>query len=188
MQFQLPEFSAHLWISGFASKPSDFELILRGIREKYPQVSVQFVDLDKVPGSRYLFLATLNALKSFHSHQPISKTLSMEILLFVSAKRQINEAIRLVGMTPSTKKTAAVLVAGSEKEASGAAELLSQIMKQSSSDALLDHWSTERIKNVLSLYGIGSKELKATLRSNELRAQAIERLAIERSALLTVRK
>jgi tRNA threonylcarbamoyladenosine modification (KEOPS) complex Cgi121 subunit len=188
LQFQLPEFSAHLWVSGFASKPSDFQLTLRAIREKYPQVSVQFVDLDKVPGSRYLFLATLNALKSFHSSQPVSKTLSMEILLFVSANRQIDEAIRLVGMTPDTKKTAAVLVAESEKEASGAAELLSQVLKQNSSDALLDHWSTERIENVLSLYGIGSKELKAALRNSEPKAQAIERLAIERSALLTVRK
>jgi tRNA threonylcarbamoyladenosine modification (KEOPS) complex Cgi121 subunit len=188
LQFQLPEFSAHLWISAFASTPHDFDLILRTILEKYPQVSAQFVDLDKVPGSRYLFLATLNALRSFRSREPISRTLSMEILLFISANRQINEAVRRVGITPETRKTAAVLVAPSDEEALGAAHLLSEILKLKSSDELMDQWSIERIENVLSLYGIGSKELKATLKKNEAKEQALERLAIERSALLTVRK
>jgi tRNA threonylcarbamoyladenosine modification (KEOPS) complex Cgi121 subunit len=188
LQFKLPEFSAHIWISGFASKPSDVDLTMRAILAKYPRVIVQLVDLDKVPGSRFLFLATLNALKSFHSRQRISKTLRMEILLFVSANRQINEALRLVGVTPNTRKTAALLVAGSEEETSGAAELLSEVLKQNSNDTLMEDWSAERTKNILFLYGIGPKELKATIRNNESKAQAIERLAIERSALLTVRK
>jgi tRNA threonylcarbamoyladenosine modification (KEOPS) complex Cgi121 subunit len=188
LRFQLPEFSAHIWILGFASRPSDLDLIIRTILEKYPQVDVQFVDLDKVPGSRFLFLATLNAMRSYHSRQRISRTLSMEILLFASANRQINEAIRLVGITPNTKETAVVLVARSEKEASEAASLLSQILEQNSNDALIDDWSAERIRNVRSLFEIGSKELKAAIRKNEPKAQAIERLAIERSALLTVRK
>jgi len=112
----------------------------------------------------------------------------MEILLFVSANRQINEALRLVGVTPNTRKTAALLVAGSEEETSGAAELLSEVLKQNSNDTLVEDWSAERTKNILFLYGIGPKELKATIRNNESKAQAIERLAIERSALLTVRK
>jgi tRNA threonylcarbamoyladenosine modification (KEOPS) complex Cgi121 subunit len=188
LQFQLPEFSAYIWISGFTSSSIDLDLITRTILEEYPQVTVQLVDLDKVPGSRFLFLATLNALKSFHSRQRISKTLSMEILLFISANRQINEAIRLVGLTPDTRRTAALLIAGSEDKASGAADLLGRVLKQSSSDALMEDWSGERVKNVLSLYGIGSKELKATIRINEAKEQAIERLAIERSALLAVRK
>ena len=86
----------HVWISAFAAKPADFDLVLRKVHDEYPNVSVQFVDLDNVPGSRYLFLATLNALKSFRSKQPISKTLGMEILLYVSASRQIAEAVRKV--------------------------------------------------------------------------------------------
>ena len=178
----------YLWISGFASKPDDFDLTLRGIQEKYPHLSAQFVDLDKVPGSRYLFLATLNALKSFHSRQPISKTLGMEILLFVSANRQITEAIRLVGITSDTKTVAVILVGKTEEEVLGATESLCQTLDQKSNDGLIDHWSAERIQNVLSLFEIGSKELRATLRKNEAKAQAVERLAIERSARLTVRK
>jgi tRNA threonylcarbamoyladenosine modification (KEOPS) complex Cgi121 subunit len=186
--FQFPEFSLHLWISAFTSKPNDFDAILRGVQEKYPTLSMQFVDLDRVPGSRYLFLATLNALKSFRSKQPIAKTLGMEILLYVSANRQITEAIRLVGITPNTERIGVILVGKTEGEVSGASELVSQILDQKSNDELIDYWSDERTENVLSLFEIGSKELKATLRKNEAKTQAVERLAIERSALLTVRK
>ncbi len=169
-------------------KPDDFDLVLRGVQEEYPDVSVQFVDLDSVPGSRYLFLATLNALKSFRSKQPISKTLSMEILLYVSASRQIAEAIRLVGISSETKRIAVLSVGNTKEEVSGTAAVLNRMLNHTNSDALVDVWSNARIENVLSLFHIGCKELKATLRKNEPRPQAVERLAIERSALLTVRK
>jgi tRNA threonylcarbamoyladenosine modification (KEOPS) complex Cgi121 subunit len=178
----------HVWISAFAAKPADFDLVLRKVHDEYPNVSVQFVDLDNVPGSRYLFLATLNALKSFRSKQPISKTLGMEILLYVSASRQIAEAVRLVGISSETKKIAALSVGKTKDELSGTAAALNRMLNQTNSDELVDVWSTARIENVLSLFQIGAKELKATLRKKESKSQAVERLAIERSALLTVRK
>jgi tRNA threonylcarbamoyladenosine modification (KEOPS) complex Cgi121 subunit len=186
--FQLPELAAHVWISAFTTKPDDFDAALREVQKEYPDVSVQFVDLDNVPGSRYLFLATLNALKSFRSKQPISKTLSMEILLYVSTSRQIAEAIRLVGMSSDTNRIAVISVGKTKEELSGTAAVLNRMLNQKNSDALVDVWSTARIENVRSLFQIGSKELKATLRKKESRSQAVERLAIERSALLTVRK
>jgi len=177
-----------VWISAFAKKPDDLDSVIREVQEEYPDVSVQFVDLDSVPGSRYLFLAVLNALKSFRSKQPISKRLSMEILLYVSGSRQITEAIRLVGISSRTKRIAVLSVGRIEKELSGTAAVLSRMLDQTSSDALVDDWSTARIENVLALFQIGSKELKATRRRKESRSQAVERLATERSALLTVRK
>ncbi|HXZ98138.1 MAG TPA: KEOPS complex subunit Cgi121 [Candidatus Acidoferrum sp.] len=187
MLFPLPEYSAFVWISGFTEKPKDLDTLVRAIQDKYPDVSVQFVDMNKVPGSRYLFLATLNALKSFSS-KPVSKSLSMEILLYIGANRQISEAIRLVGISPNSEKVSAVVVGRTKEETSGAAELLSKIVGQEGSDKLVDTWSSDRVRNVRAIFEIGSKELKATLRSDETRTQAIERLAIERSALLTIRK
>jgi tRNA threonylcarbamoyladenosine modification (KEOPS) complex Cgi121 subunit len=185
--FSLPEFSACIWISGFTAKPNDLDSVVHAIQEKYPDVSVQFADMMKVPGSRYIFLATLNALKSFHS-KPISKSLGMEILLYIAANRQISEAIRLVGITPTSEKITAILVGKTEQEATRAADLLSGIIGQKGSDILIDSWSNERIRNVRAIFEIGSKELKATLRENETKTQAVERLAMERSALLTIRK
>ena len=186
--FQLPDLNVHVWISAFATKPNDFDSVLRQLHEEYPDVSVQFVDLDNVPGSRYLLLAILNALKSHRSKQPISRTLSMEILLYVSASRQIAEAIRFVGVSSNTKRIAVLTVGKTEEELSGIAAGLDRRLNQANNDALVDVWSTARIEKVLALFDIGSKELRASLRRNESRPQAIERLAIERSALLTVRR
>ena len=187
MLFPLPEYSAHIWISGFTAKPKDLARVVQAIQEKFPGVSVQFADLNRVPGSRYLFLAALNALKSYRS-KPISKSLGMEILLYIAANRQISEAIRLVGITSASEKITAVLVARTEQESSEAAAMLSTIIGQEGNDKLVDIWSNERVKNVREVFYIGSKELKATLREDETRSQAVERLAIERSALLAIRK
>lgn len=188
MLFPLPEFSVHVWISGFNDKPNDIDITLRSVQEKYPAVTTQLVDLDRVPGSRYLFLAVLNALKSFRSTHPVARTLGMEILLYIAARRQIGEAIQRVGINSGSEKIAAILVGRTKEEVSDAAESLAQILHQTANDSLLDDWPPDRIRNVVSIFEIGPKELKATLRADEIKTGAIERLAMERSALLTIRK
>jgi tRNA threonylcarbamoyladenosine modification (KEOPS) complex Cgi121 subunit len=184
----IPELSRHVWISGFNRKPAKVEEVLRSTQEKLPEVHVQLVDLGKVAGSRYLFLATYNALKSFYSKQHISRTLSMEILLYVSAKRQINEALKSVGIAVNTQEIAAIAVGPSRMAAIAARDLLEQLLGVRCVDELLDSWSADRIDAVQKNFGIASEELSATMREGEDACKAIERLAIERAALLTVRK
>lgn len=188
MFFQLTDLPAHVWISGFTTKPTDIDATLRAIQERFPAVAIQLVDLDRVPGSRYTLLATLNALKSFHSKQPIAKTLGMEILLYMAASRQIGEAIERAGISPSTERIIAVMVAETREDLTLAVELLNQLIGTTNDDRLVDEWSPDRLRKVQSTFDIGTRELRATLRANETKAKAVERLATERSALLTVRK
>jgi len=164
------------------------EEVLHAAQDKLPEVCVQMVDLDKVAGSRYLLLATYNALKSFRSKQPISRTLSMEILLYVSANRQINEALRRSGVTADTRETAVIAVGQSYVTVAAAKDLLEQLMGMQSSDGLLDFWSAHRIKRVQKNLDIARDEVLATIRDDETMCEAIERLAIEKSALLAVRR
>jgi tRNA threonylcarbamoyladenosine modification (KEOPS) complex Cgi121 subunit len=175
-------------MSAFDTKPQSIDQILRDTAEKFPGVSVQFVDLDKVPGRRYLFLATINALKSYNSNQPIAKSLGMEILLYISGNGQINEALKRVGVTSGTRRTAALAVGGSSRQVSDAGAFLVQALGQGNQDELLDDWPPERVEKVRSVFEIGDKEVKAVIRKSELVTSAIERLAIERSALVAVRK
>jgi len=112
----------------------------------------------------------------------------MEILVYIAAERQINEAIKRVGVSPETKRIVAVAIGNSNEEISALEVFFEQILKERSRDALLDEWSPERVEKVRSIYGVGLKELEATIRKNETPFKAIERLAIERSALLAVRK
>ena len=146
------------------------------------------VDLDKVPGRRYLKLATANAEKSFHSKQPIAKTLAMELLVYISAEKQIMRALSHVGVNPKTRRVAAVAVGDSSDRVLGAANFLATLLGQAGEDELLDEWSHSRIKNVRSEFEIGEKELEAIANKNEAESGTIERLAIERSAMLAARR
>ena len=112
----------------------------------------------------------------------------MEILLYVSANRQISEAIKRVGITTETRAIAAVIVGPSREMILAAAELLEQVLGVKNTDELLDSWPSDRIKCVQQSLGITAIELSATLLKGEGVRESIERLAIERSALLAVKK
>jgi len=184
---EIPQLGQYLWMSAFDTKPQSIEDLLRSATEKYPDVSVQCVDLDRVPGSHYLLLATVNALKSYRSKQPIAKSLGMELLLYISGNKQINEALTRVGVTSETKRTAAVAVGSSNNQVSATGNYLEQVLGQQGRDDLLDDWPRSRIENVRSAFEIGDKELKAIIRGKEPITNAIERLALERSAMLALR-
>lgn len=188
MLFEIVELGKHLWISSFEGKPPRIDDVLQLVSEKFPGVCVQFVDLDKVSGSRYLLVATYNALKSFDSKHPISRSLGMEILLYVSASRQIVESLERVGVNPQTERFAALVVGTSVDEVTAVGAYLTDVMQQKSIDKLLDEWTTARIQNVRSALDIRDEELNAILREGEDPIRGIERLAIERSALLAVKK
>ena len=187
MLSELPELGQYLWMSAFDTKPQSIEDLLRSAAEKYPDVSVQCVDLDRVPGSHYLLLATVNALKSYRSKQPIAKSLGMELLLYISGNKQINEALTRVGVTAETNRTAALAVGNSSNQVSATGDYLEQVLGQKGRDDLLDDWPRSRIENVRSGFEIGDKELKAIIRTKEPITSAIERLALERSAMLALR-
>jgi KEOPS complex subunit Cgi121 len=188
VNFEIPELGRHVWISAFNAGPQNIEELFRNSAERYPSVSVQLVDMDKVPGQRYLTLAAVNAVKSFHSKQPIAKTLGMELLVYVSGEKQIDRALKRVGVTPGTRRVVALAVGDSGDQVSGTAEFLAETLGQESNDRLLDDWSESRIESVRSGFDIGERELRAVMREREPVSAAIERLAVERSAMLAARK
>ena len=187
MLFDLPQLGQYVWMSAFDTKPENIELLLRSAVEKHPNVSVQCVDLDRVPGSHYMLLATVNAIKSYRSKQPIAKSLGMELLLYISGNRQINEALTRVGVTSETRRIAALTVGSSRDHVSTAGDYLERLLGQHGRDDLLDDWPRSRMENVRSGFEIGDKELKAIIRPKEPITGAIERLALERSAMLALR-
>jgi tRNA threonylcarbamoyladenosine modification (KEOPS) complex Cgi121 subunit len=135
-----------------------------------------------------VLLATFNAVKSYESKRHISRSLSMEILLFVSGTRQISEAVKRVGINPETERTAALVVLPADADQAMVAEYLAGIFKEKGDDSLLDKWTTMRRSKVMKTFGIGDKELKAAMRDDGGIEKAIERLAIERSAMLAIAK
>ncbi len=123
MLSEIPQLGQYVWMSAFDTKPQNIETTASERRREVSRVSVQCVDLDRVPGSHYLLLATVNALKSYRSKQPIAKSLGMELLLYISGNGQINEALTRVGVTSETKRTAALAVGSSSNQVSSTGKL-----------------------------------------------------------------
>jgi tRNA threonylcarbamoyladenosine modification (KEOPS) complex Cgi121 subunit len=111
----------------------------------------------------------------------------MELLLYISGDKQINEALARVGVTSETNRIAALAIGSSSDHVSGMANYLEQMLGQHGRDDLLDDWPKSRIENVRLGFEIGDKELKAMIRTKEPTTSAIERLAIERSAMVALR-
>lgn len=175
-----------IWITAY-HKPVEPAQITT-VQTQFPNVTVQLFDLDKIAGSRHLLLATFNALKSYDSKRRISRSLGMELLLFISGTRQISEAIKRVGITPETTRTAVVSVLPATVDQLKVSDSLAGILREKDDDSLLDKWTSARRSKVVKTFGIGDKELKAASRDGEAVEKAIERLAIERSAMLAIAK
>jgi len=175
-----------VWITAFRDTVDPSQLAK--FQAEHPDVTLQLFDLDRIAGSRHILLATFNAVKSYESKRRISRSLAMEILLFVAGTRQISEAVKRVGVSLQTLRTAALSLSPINDDQSKAVEYLTGIFKEKSDDSLLDKWTSQRKSTVLKTFGIGDKELKAARRSHERTERALERLAIERSAMLAIAK
>ena len=187
MNFEISPGGERVWISAVNVRLQNVESFFRSASGRYPNVSIQLVDLDTVPGQRYLTLAAINAVHSFHSSHSIGKSLGMELLLYVAGERQISEALRRVGITPKTQRVG-VLAVGNAGDISQMPSFIKELLGEANCDQLLDDWNETRIENVRSGFQIGEKELRAMIRKREPVTTAIERLAIERSALIAARK
>lgn len=186
MRFELDEFNCKVWISSFEGK-IDPAKVMKEADAICPKTTVQLFDLDKVAGTRHLLLAAYNAKKSYNSKRRISRSLSMEILLFVSGTRQITEALERVGINQQTARSAALAISSSDDELLKISNLLIEAFGHKEDEKLLDTWNKQRRTNVRRVFNIGRKELRATYRNNGVDA-AIEKLAIERSAMLAIAK
>jgi hypothetical protein len=80
------------------------------------------------------------------------------------------------------------VVAGSSHEAQAVVSLFEKELGKGSNDQLIDDWPTPRIANVRTGFSIGDAELKAAIRKGEPLTSTIERLAVERSAMLAAKK
>ena len=77
---------------------SDPERTLKRLRSVDNQLEVQLVKADLVAGSEHLQFAARNALYSFKGERRRSKSLAVELLLYISCQRQIAKAIKLLGV------------------------------------------------------------------------------------------
>jgi tRNA threonylcarbamoyladenosine modification (KEOPS) complex Cgi121 subunit len=138
-----------------------------------------------VAGIDHLLFSAVNALRAFENESNISKRLGVEFLLFVSGQRQIKKAISMVGVKPETESVTVVLMGASKSSLEAAFHELIRLVNGQIDDKL-ELLERDRLKELSRIYEITSRELESMNYSSS-GAEALEKLIIERVALLGIR-
>ncbi len=176
----------YLVVEGFRNiKIDNIDRVLKLIRMKAENCQVQVVDTALVAGFEHVYFSVLNALKSFKSGVNISKSLAVEVMLFISGQDQIRRAIEILGVKPSSSSVAVILIADSREEAISALDRISSILGGDRDQGVIE-LTEEKIPIIMNAFAISNLEIEAAMR-NSLK-NALKSILIERGALLVTQR
>jgi tRNA threonylcarbamoyladenosine modification (KEOPS) complex Cgi121 subunit len=184
----LEEFHTYLTVAGFRNvRIKDVDKFFQTLKNEADDTHEQLLDASLVAGYEHLKFAVLNALNAFAGHINISNNMAIEVILYASAQRQIKEAFRLIGVQPSTRKVAVVVLARTEEQASKRLGTLSRLIGGQRDDHVID-LTEDKLEGIKKLFGISRVELEAEAKRRGLEKQALVDLVIEHMALLVTQR
>lgn len=148
---------------------------LNNISKKY-KVAIQALDANKIAGERHIQFAVEKAIKSMDLGRNIANTLSLEILLYASGKRQINKALS-IGVSRGKNNIALVVVGDSNNEDLAISEL-----KKLIDEKPVIEYTENKKTAIMEFFDITKEEI------NAVGEEKIPELVLERVALVDVMK
>lgn len=156
------------------------------LRQSLPDVELQLMRADRVAEAEHLIFATRNALRAFSRKYQRSRTVAMEILLYVSCQRQISKAIELLGVTQSTSQVAIVALSRRTRTLASLPKTVEKILGGKLDDKVLEIRTKRKLLDLRKAYDISEKELGTVRVEGKEEAEVIKQLVLERSALLAL--
>jgi len=186
---RLSEFGMYVAIAGFKNaKIGDVNHFFDSVRNELSDVeAVQFFDARLTATWQHLYFAALNALTAFANETNICNNLAMETLLYASAQRQIKKATETMGLKPTTKNVAVLVIAKTEKSAENALRLIQKLISAQHDDNTLEV-DPKKFDNIKRFFQISNQELAAKLERKGLEKEALVDLVIEHGALLATQR
>jgi KEOPS complex subunit Cgi121 len=154
--------------------------------QKKDSETIQFFDADLIAGPEHLFFAAINALNTFRRKINISKTMTIETLLFASAQRQIKKAINILGIKSTSSRLAVLIIDKKQQNISKTLEFLSDLIPGQRDDRVLE-LNDEKFGRIKKMFDISDLELSSKLRKIGLERDALIDLVFEHIALLVIR-
>ncbi len=186
---KLEGFNKYIVIAGFRNvKIKNIEKFFILVKQKTGNACVQFFDAKLVASWQHLYFAALNAVNAFKSKLNISNNLGIEILLYASAQRQIREAVKLIGIHPTSRKVAVVIVANTRNKASSLSSVISAMLTGSIRDDGLLELTDDKVEGIRMLFEISDIELEAKVEKEDSMKEALMDLVIEHVALLVTQR
>lgn len=184
----MENFPYYIAIVGFENaRIKNVEKLFEEIRNKIKEATIQLFEANSIAGKEHLYFATLNALTAFKNRTNISNNLTMEILLYASAQRQIANALKKIGIKQETRNVAAVIITEKREQINQLTELLSKLLHARPNDKVIE--LTERkLKKIKKLFEISEKEFQTKKEIIGSEREALRDLVIEHMALLATQR
>lgn len=188
IKIKLKDYEKYLLIVNLVDvKISNVNHTIKRLKADLSGIEVQAFDSNKIAGWEHLYFAALNALKAFQSGYNISKSLSMELLLYASAERQIKNAIQKVGINENTKEVTIAILANEKNTHKDLVEKLLSILNGKIDKEFLEKWTNNKVQVLKNTFNISDLELSTLKRKNIGVQEIIKRLIIERMAILATK-
>lgn len=173
-------------IQGFEeTKIENINELLAEMRKEKADCEIQFFDASMIAGFDHLYFATLNAMKAFEDGLNISKSLSVEILLFASGQHQIRKAVELLGVKKDSAQIILLIIARTRIAAKKVLNDVSKSIVGFASDEVID-LTDEKKEKIRKAFGITNLEFEAASRDSE--EKSLTNLLVERTALLVTQR
>jgi tRNA threonylcarbamoyladenosine modification (KEOPS) complex Cgi121 subunit len=171
-------------IGGFTEvRIGDLEAFLSRLGRAAESAVFQVFEAGMVAGWEHLFFAAVNAVKSFESGSPISRSLGIEVLLHASCQDQISRAFEVMGVSEDSERVALLVLAEGPGAAEKAYWRVAGLLGDED-DSVLEV-SREKYASIMEAFGISHAELEAVGGPLE---EALGRAIVERGALLGLRR
>jgi KEOPS complex subunit Cgi121 len=160
--------------------PSDIGSILSQITTaKYDLLASQLFDNRGIWGYKHLYSSAWHAMKAKKNERMISKSLSIEILLYVAGQRQIKKAINLLGVKDTTEAVTGVLLGETPHPLISINSQLIKDLNLKSDLSLLEDFSSKKQHFLKRLINDG-------FAANEFTFLDIEKAVLQKIALLAL--
>jgi len=167
--------------------PLEPELLLDSVRQEFPKLDIQLFRADRIAGKEHLTFAASSAIRAFRQHQERARTLAVELLLYASCQSQITKAIQRLGVRPQTREIVFAALA-IDVSADRLAKQVVRKLQADSNDDVIQIRSANKTMELVRAYEITEREIESAPLTGETENSALQRLIIEKGALLAVEK
>ena len=148
-------------------------------------LALQLIHWRAFASTLHLLQASALAYKAFREGRMASRSLNMELLLYVAGERQIKDALAKVGAREG--RAVAICLAGEEGEAVDKLREALAVLGAAEDDGLLEA-DPSKAEGLKEAFGVGDEELEASRAEGEGWLSALTRCVMSRVAELDVKK
>ncbi|TFF86088.1 MAG: hypothetical protein EU551_02620 [Promethearchaeota archaeon] len=173
------------------SKMDSVQEIIDFINEfsKKNNIEIQLLNADMVASWEHLFFSAINALKSFAGKYNIANILGIELLLYISGNRQINEALNKFGLDKGINNIAVVTFFNEEEKAEKLIKDICDFLDGSENLTLLD-LNQKKFAELIKIFEVQPEELTNLTLNNikEEKFDTLIKIIIDRGAMVSLEK